>query len=100
MADGLNSLAVSKMKLGKVDEAIPLYEEGIAIIRRLMGEVHPELAVKLGEPRERVVSQEGLREGDRPAESGGRDAGRDLRRGTLPGARTRFNLAVVVSTGR
>ena len=45
--DGLNSLAVKKMNLGKVNEAIPLYEESIAIIRRLMGEVHRELAIKL-----------------------------------------------------
>jgi tetratricopeptide (TPR) repeat protein len=47
IADALNSLAVSKMENQKLDEAIPLYEEALAIRRRVYGDVHQVTAQAL-----------------------------------------------------
>jgi serine/threonine protein kinase/tetratricopeptide (TPR) repeat protein len=47
IADGVGNLAVIKMHRGQLDEAIPLYEEAIALTREVYGEHHPHVAVRL-----------------------------------------------------
>lgn len=98
IADELNSLAVLKMQRGKYDEAIPLFEEAIAIFRRLMGDVHPELAIQLENLANTWYRKKDYAKATELLNQVAVMRDKLFGPGSFPGARTRFNLAMVLSS--
>jgi eukaryotic-like serine/threonine-protein kinase len=97
LADALNNLALIEKSRGKLDGAIPLFEEAIGINKRIYGDRHPVVAVTLENlgsvyMRRREYDKAlalldevlAIREAVLGSES-------------LPAARTRFNMGVVAS---
>jgi eukaryotic-like serine/threonine-protein kinase len=97
VSDGLNSLAVIKASRDKLDEAIALHEESVAISRRVFGDDHPTIATQLEnlggvflKRREHVRTLELL---DQALAIRVSVYGAD----SFPVARTRFNMGVVAA---
>jgi serine/threonine protein kinase/tetratricopeptide (TPR) repeat protein len=97
IADALNNLALIKTTRGSYDEAISLYQEAIAINKKVYGERHFVIAVNLENlgnvyMRRQQYDQALALLGEVLAirES-------ELGRDSLPAARTRFNMGVVAS---
>jgi tetratricopeptide (TPR) repeat protein len=97
LADALNNLALIKSSRGKYDEAIPLYEEAIAINKRIYGERHPVVAVNLEN-----MGSVYMRKGDFTKTLALLDEVLSIResilgKDSLAAARTRFNMGVVAN---
>ena len=97
IADALNNLAVIKMHRGKLDEAIALYEEAIALTREVYGERHPHVAVRLEN-----LGNVYMRQGEFDKTNALLDEVLAIResaygKDSAPAARTRFNMGVVAS---
>ncbi|HEX2465850.1 MAG TPA: serine/threonine-protein kinase [Thermoanaerobaculia bacterium] len=97
ITDALNNLALIKNSRGKYDEAIPLYEEAIALNKEIYGDRHPVVAVNLEN-----LGNVYMRRGEYDTTLALLDEVLSIRESalgpdSLPAARTRFNMGVVAS---
>ena len=93
----MNNLALIKNSRGKYDEAIPLYEEAIAINKQVYGDRHPVTAVNLEN-----MGSVYMRKGDFAKTLALLDEVLSIResvlgKDSLAAARTRFNMGVVAN---
>lgn len=98
IADNLNSLAIVKMQRKKYDEAIALLEEAIGIMRRLHGEVHPDLALMVENLANNWFRKKDYAKATELLNQVAAMRDKLFGPGSFPGARTRFNLAMVLSS--